>query len=158
VVQFSLREETLMLRAIPGKAAALALLMLLGMAPVPVLAQSQATNGSIEGTIVDASGAVLPGVTVIVTNVDTGADRVVITNEKGLFRAPLLPLGNYKVRAELQGFKRFEKTGINVSVGETAVVNATLSVGQVTEVVNVSGDSPALNTARIDIGHTMSDQ
>jgi hypothetical protein len=147
-----------MLRAIPGKAAALALLMLLGMAPGPVLAQSQATNGSIEGTIVDASGAVLPGVSVTVTNVDTGTDRVVVTNEKGLFRAPLLPLGTYKVRAELPGFKRFEKTGITVSVGETAVVNATMSVGQVTEVVNVSGDSPALNTARIDIGHTMSDQ
>jgi Carboxypeptidase regulatory-like domain/TonB dependent receptor-like, beta-barrel len=154
---FLLREEILMLRGRPGTAAALALLMLLGMAPVPVRAQSQATNGTIEGTIVDPSGAVLPGVSVTVTNVDTGIDRVVVTNEKGLFRAPLLPLGNYKVAAELQGFKRFEKTGITLSVGETAVVNATMSVGQVSEVVNVSGDSPALNTARIDIGHTMSD-
>src|SRR5215211_4827471 len=146
-----------MFRGIPAKVAALALLTLLGLAPGRALAQSQATNGSIEGTIVDPTGAVLPGVTVTVTHVDTGTDRVVVTNEKGLFRAPLLPLGTYKVSAELQGFKRFEKTGITLSVGETAVVNATLPVGQVSEVVNVSGDSPVLNTARIDIGHTMSD-
>ena len=67
-----------------------------------------------------------------------------------------MPLGTYKVSAELQGFKRVEKTGVTVSVGETAVVNAAMSVGQVSETVNVSGDSPALNTARIDVGHTMS--
>jgi Carboxypeptidase regulatory-like domain/TonB dependent receptor-like, beta-barrel len=147
-----------MFRGLSGKAAAYALLMLLGLAPATARAQSQATNGTIEGTIVDASGAVLPGVTVTITNVDTGIDRVVTTNDKGLFRAPLLPLGTYKVSAELQGFKRFEKTGVTLSVGETAVVNASMSVGQINETVNVSGDSPALNPARIDIGHTMSDQ
>jgi Carboxypeptidase regulatory-like domain/TonB dependent receptor-like, beta-barrel len=145
-----------MFRGLSGRAAALALLMLLGVAPA-ARAQSQATNGSIEGTIVDASGALLPGVTVTVTNIDTGIDRVVMTNDKGLFRAPLLPLGTYKVAAELQGFKRFEKTGVTVSVGETAVVNAQLSVGAVNETVTVTGDSPVLNPARIDIGHTMSD-
>jgi hypothetical protein len=146
-----------MFRAIPAQAAAFVLLALVGLAPTCVFAQSQATNGSIEGTITDGSGAVLPGVTVTVTNVETGAARVVVTNENGLFRAPLLPLGTYKVTAELQGFKRFEKTGITLSVGATAVVNAQLSVGQVSETINVTGDSPALNTARIDVGHTMSD-
>ncbi len=77
-------------------------------------AQSQAINGSIEGTIVDDQAAVLPGVTVTVTNLDTGDTRVVVTNESGLYRAPLLPLGAYRVSAELQGFKRFEQTGIIV--------------------------------------------
>jgi len=147
-----------MLRGLSGRVAACALLMLLGLAPVPAGAQSQATNGTIEGTIVDASGAVLPGVTVTVTNVDTGVDRVVTTNEKGIFRAPLLTLGTYKVTAELQGFKRVEKSGVTLSVGETAVVNASMSVGNVSETVDVSGDAPALNSARIDIGHTMSDK
>ena len=74
----------------------------------PAFAQSQAANGAIEGTVSDSSGGVLPGVTVTVTNVDTGTERTVITNEKGLYRAPLLPLGNYQVVAELQGFKKFE--------------------------------------------------
>ena len=121
-------------------------------------AQSQATNGTIEGTIVDGSGGVLPGVTVTITNLDTGAGRSIVTNEKGLYRAPLLPLGTYRVVAELQGFKRFEQTGITLSVGATATVNVTLSVGNISETVSVSAaDAPALDVARIDIGHTMSD-
>jgi hypothetical protein len=121
-------------------------------------AQSQAANGSIEGTVTDASGGVLPGVTVTVTHVDTGAMRILVTNEGGLFRAPLLPLGTYTVVAELQGFRRAERTDIRLSVGQTAVVNVSLAVGAVTEVVTVSAtDSPALDLARIDIGHTMSE-
>src|SRR5437762_3909078 len=109
------------------------LAVLLAIAPLatgPARAQSQATNGSIEGTIVDPSGGVLPGVTVTITNTDTGIERVVVTNELGLFRAPLLPIGTYRVAAELQGFKRFEKTGVHLSVGETVVVNATLKIGR----------------------------
>jgi hypothetical protein len=125
---------------------------------VPAWAQSQAANGAIEGTVSDSSGGVLPGVTVTITSVDTGAQRIVITNEKGLYRAPLLPLGTYRVLAELPGFKKFEQTDIHLSVGQTAVVNATLSIGAVSETITVSSaDSPALDLARIDIGHTMSD-
>ena len=121
--------------------------------PAHALAQSQAANGAIEGTVFDTSGGVLPGVTVTVTNVDTGVERSIITNEKGLYRAPLLPLGTYRVTAELQGFKKFEQTGVQLSVGETAVVNATLSVGTVSETITVSSaDSPALDIARIDVG------
>ncbi len=124
----------------------------------PALAQSQGANGAIEGTVSDSSGGVLPGVTVTITNVNTGAARSVVTNEKGLYRAPLLTLGQYTVVAELQGFKKFEQTGVQLSVGQTAVVNATLSVGTVSETITVSGsDIPALDVARIDIGHTMSE-
>lgn len=125
---------------------------------VPAYAQSTATNGSIEGTIVDASGGVLPGVTVTITNTDTGAERTVVTNEKGLYRAPLLSLGSYRVAAELQGFKKFEQTGIKLSVGQSAVINVTLGVGALNETITVNADSPLLDSARIDIGHTMSDQ
>src|ERR1700730_9565564 len=124
----------------------------------PAFAQSQAANGAIEGTISDSSGGVLPGVTVTITNVDTGTERTLVTNEKGLYRAPLLTLGKYRVVAELQGFKKAEQKDIQLSVGQTAVVNATLSVGAVSETITVSGsDIPALDVARIDIGHTMSE-
>src|SRR4051812_47531288 len=124
----------------------------------PAFAQSQGANGAIEGTVSDSSGGVLPGVTVTITNLDTGAERSVVSNEKGLYRAPLLPLGKYRVVAELQGFKKFEGTDIQLSVGQTATVNATLSVGTVSETITVSSsDIPALDVARIDIGHTMSD-
>src|SRR5437870_2534635 len=125
---------------------------------IPGWAQSQAATGAIEGTVSDPSGGVLPGVTVTITSVDTGAQRIVITNEKGLYRAPLLPLGTYQVVAELPGFKIFKQTDITLSVGQTAIVNATLSVGAVSETITVSStDLPALDIARIDIGHTMSD-
>src|SRR5438477_3064693 len=135
-----------------------AVLLLLLALCAPLAAQSTAANGTIEGIISDASGGVLPGVTVTVTNADTGAERSVVTNELGLYRAPLLPLGSYKVVAELPGFKKFEQTGVQLSVGQTQVVNATLSIGAVSETITVvSADSPALDVARIDVGHTMTD-
>ena len=65
----------------------------------------------------------LPGVTVTVTNIDTGEQRVVVTNESGLYRAPLLSLGTYRVSAELQGFKKFEQTGVSLRAGQTAVID-----------------------------------
>jgi len=69
----------------------------------PAFAQSQGANGAIEGTVTDTSGAVLPGVTVTVTNLDTGLDRSMVTNEKGLYRAPLLPLGTYQSSQSCRG-------------------------------------------------------
>jgi hypothetical protein len=124
----------------------------------PAFAQSQAANGSISGTVVDSSGGVLPGVTVTITNTDTGAVVSVVTNEAGLYRAPLLPLGTYQVVAELQGFKKYEESGIKLSAGQTAVVNVTMGVGAVSETVQVSAaDKPALDVARIDIGHSLSE-
>src|SRR5260370_10927888 len=123
----------------------------------PAFAQSQAINGTIEGTVSDASGGVLPGVTVTATNTDTGAERSVVTNENGLYRAPLLPLGTYRVVAELQGFKKFEQTGITLSAGQTAVVNVSLGVGQVSEVVSVVADSPVIDLCNVDQGRTLTD-
>ena len=123
----------------------------------PALAQSQAANGAIEGTVSDSSGGVLPGVTVTVTNLDTGDERAVVTNEKGLYRAPLLTLGTYRVVAELQGFKKFDRPAL-ASVGQAAVVNVDArSRHRQRNNHRHSADSPVLDIARIDIGHTMSD-
>jgi carboxypeptidase family protein len=120
-------------------------------------AQSQAANGSIEGTITDVSSGVLPGVTVTITNTETGNQRSVTTNEAGLYRALLLPLGHYRVVAELQGFKKFDRSGINLEAGETAVVNVTLDVGQVSETVTVTGEVPVAQPGKIDLGRTLND-
>jgi len=121
-------------------------------------AQSTAINGTIEGTIKDTQGALLPGVTVTVTNIDTGDQRVVVTNESGLYRAPLLSLGTYRVAAELQGFKKFEQTGVSLRAGQTAVIDVSLSVGAVAETITVTADAPLIDASRIDIGHSLSDQ
>ena len=121
------------------------------------LAQSQAINGTIEGTITDQSGAAIPGVTVTVSNVDTGDSRVVISNEAGVYRAPLLPLGRYRVSAELQGFRKYEQQGLTLSAGQTAVVNISLSVGNMSEAITVTSESPIAEPGKIDLGRTISE-
>ncbi len=136
---------------------ALFVAMLLAVA-MPAAAQSQATNGTIEGLVRDGSGGVLPGVTVTVKNTDTGLERVVVSNEAGAFRAALLGLGNYAVRAELQGFKQFEQKGLSLSAGQTAVVNITLSVGSVSETVTVTSEVPVAQPGKIDLGRTISSE
>jgi hypothetical protein len=124
----------------------------------PAFAQSQAINGTIEGTVTDQSGGVLPGVTVTVHNLDTGTERTVTTNENGLYRAPLLPLGPYRIVAELQGFKRFEQTGVQVSAGQTAVVDVKLGVGNVSETISVTADTPIVDLAKVDQGRTLNER
>ena len=120
-------------------------------------AQSTAINGTIEGTVKDEQGALLPGVTVTVTNIDTGDQRVVVTNEAGLYRAPLLSLGTYRVAAELQGFKKFEQTGVSLRAGQTAVIDVALSVGAIAETITVTADSPIVDLAKIEQGRTLSE-
>src|SRR5262245_35066919 len=138
-----------MLRIIPTLLLALALAS-------PAAAQSTAINGTLEGTVRDEQGAVLPGVTVTVTNPETGDTRVVVTNESGLYRAPLLPLGAYRVAAELQGFKKFEQSGVTLRAGQTAVIDVALSVGTLQETVTVTADSPVVDLAKIEQGRTLS--
>ena len=134
-----------------------AVLLLLAFA-APAAAQGQAINGTIEGTVTDASGGVLPGVTVTVTNTDTGDTRVVVTNESGLYRAPLLPLGSYRVSAELQGFRKYEQTGVALSAGQVAVIDVALGVGEVSEVVSVTAEVPVVDLGRIEQGRTLNER
>jgi len=97
--------------------------------PGRLFGQASAVNASIEGVIKDSTGAVLPGVTITLTNVATGVGRTVVTNEAGLYRAQLLPLGVYRLETELAGFQKFTREGIQLAAGETAVVNLVLAVG-----------------------------
>jgi hypothetical protein len=142
-----------MRRALPSLLA-----LLLVASAVPALAQSQAANGAIEGTIRDNSGGVLPGVTVALVNADTGAQRIVVTNESGLYRAVLLPLGTYRVTAELAGFKKHDQAGIELSAGRTAEINITLQVGDLNETVSVTADSPIVDPAKIDLGRNLNER
>jgi hypothetical protein len=120
--------------------------------------QSQAINGTIEGTVKDASGAVLPGVTVTVTNTDTGTQRVVVTNESGVFRAPLLQLGKFTVSAELSGFSKYEQSGIGLVAGQTVVLNIGLKVGGMAETVTVSADAAVVDLGKTDVGRNINER
>jgi hypothetical protein len=136
---------------------ALAVVVIAGLFAAPALAQSTAANGAIEGTVVDNSSGILPGVTVTVTNTDTGTVRSVVTNDSGLYRATLLPLGTYRVIAELQGFKKFEQVGVTVGAGQTATVNVTLEVGDLNETISVTADAPVVDTAKVDAGRNLNE-
>jgi hypothetical protein len=125
------------------------------LVPASALAQAQAANGNIEGIVRDSSGAALPGVTVTVTNMDTGTARTSVTNDEGVYRAVLLPLGRYRITAELQGFKTFEQQGISLSAGQTALINVQLGVGNVSETVTVTSESPVAQPGKIDLGRTI---
>lgn len=132
--------------------------VLLGIALAsPAAGQSQSINGTIEGTVRDEQRGVLPGVTVTVSNIDTGDVRVVVTNASGLYRAPLLPLGTYRVSAALEGFKRFEQAGITLSAGQAAVIDIGLSVGALQETVTVTADAPLVDVGRIEMGRTLTE-
>jgi hypothetical protein len=133
----------------------LALFLLL--VALPLIAQSQATTGVIEGTVVDASGAAVPGVTVTVKNIATGYEVVVVTDAAGRFRAVLLPLGPYQVTAVLQGFATVVQKGLDLGVGQTLTVNIALKQATAAEEIVVTAAPPLIETARTE-GSTRIDQ
>ncbi|MEO6235448.1 MAG: carboxypeptidase regulatory-like domain-containing protein [Vicinamibacterales bacterium] len=136
----------------------LVVIALLGLAAGPARAQSSAVNGTIEGTVKDASGGLLPGVTVTVHNTDTGTERLVVTDENGLYRASLLPLGSYQVTAELTGFKKAQQTQVPITAGSTAVINLSLEVGGISEVVSVQADAAVVDLGKIDVGRNLNER
>jgi hypothetical protein len=113
---------------------------------LPAMALAQAT-GTIAGSVKDATGAVLPGVTV------EGASpaliekvRTVVTDAQGNYKIVDLRPGTYTVTATLAGFSVFKREGIDLSAGFTATVNAELRVGSLEETVTVTGASPIVDT------------
>src|SRR4029450_7201861 len=88
---------------------------------------AQTPTGSIEGIVVDTSGAGMPGVTVGARRERTGVAREVVSDSAGLFRAPLLPVGPYTVKAEVAGFRSFEQRAIQLTIGQTAVIRIELA-------------------------------
>ena len=116
------------------------------------LALGQVTTASILGTVQDTSNAVVAGVTVTVLNLGTGATRTLTTDELGRFSATSLPIGNYEVTAERAGFKKAVRAGITLAIGQYAVVDFTLAVGQVSEEVTVTGEPPLVQTTSNTVG------
>ena len=119
---------------------ALALMLFLIFA-FDVNAQSQALNGQIEGTVLDQSNAVVPNAVITVTNIETGATRIVTTDESGVYRFPLLPLGTYRIAAEAANFKKLVREGITLATGQIATVDLNLETGNLQEVVTISADT-----------------
>jgi hypothetical protein len=105
---------------------------------------AQAPVGSLTGTLHDASGAVMPGVTVTVTNKDTGLERQMATSAEGIFTAASLPAGEYRVKAVATGFRTLEQSA-TVQTGQVASVDLEMQVGAEAEVINVQAEGAQLN-------------
>src|SRR2546426_5074732 len=126
--------------------------MMIGNLFLALLAFAQVNTATISGTVHDASGAVLPGVSVLIQNQDTGISRTVTTNETGRYVAPALSLGNYQVSAQLAGFQNQVRSGIALTVGREAVVDFRLGVGAVTQTVEVRGEAPLIELTNATMG------
>jgi hypothetical protein len=95
----------------------------------PMSLHGQGSDGTIEGTIKDSTGAVVPGATVTIRNMDTDVKRTVVTENSGHFNVLALVAGNYEVKAEHSGFQTMTQRGVVLTVSQQEVVNFTLSVG-----------------------------
>jgi hypothetical protein len=132
-----------------------ACLLLLALCPLPTAAQDTA---AISGQVQDATGAAVGDATVTARNLETGATRVVITGTDGNFRILALPLGRQEVKAEKAGFKSAVRTGITLEVGQEAVVNLRLEVGQIAESVVVVEGAPLVNTTPSPVSGMVGEQ
>jgi type 1 fimbria pilin len=102
--------------------------------------RAQVGQAELRGTVVDESGAVLPGVTLTATHVDTGTVRTTVTTSTGSYVMPALPVGAYTIKAELTGFGGITKEGVRLGVGESGTLNFTLKVATLAENFTVSGE------------------
>ncbi|MBM3788865.1 MAG: TonB-dependent receptor [Acidobacteria bacterium] len=116
------------------------------------MAFSQATSGTITGLVKDQSGAVVPGASITVRNLETNATRAVISEPDGRYSVPGLPSGPYELTAELPGFAKYVRSPINLLLNQVAVVDPELRPAAASETVVVTEDAPLLNTANSEVG------
>jgi hypothetical protein len=120
------------------------------------LLHAQAVTGNISGTVTDASGAVIAGANVVVTNTATGVSTTLTSNDQGRYNAPDLVVGPYQISASKSGFQTTVQKNVNVSVGSQLVVNVTLQVGQAQETVTVESEVSQVETQSTAISSLVS--
>ena len=123
---------------------------------VPVLAQSG--RGTISGTVLDSAGAVVPGANITVTNPATGVSSTTRSNETGTYTVPDLPVGEYSVQAEKEGFKALIRSGITLNAASSVRVDFSLEIGETQQVIEVKGDAPQLKTEDVKISSTVNNR
>lgn len=133
-----------------------ALAAVLLLLPRPTAAQER--FGGLTGTVTDTSGAVLPGTTVTITNTSTNAPRAVVTNSDGSYIVSDLEPGRYAVTVELSGFAKAEMPDIVVTLGKTIRLDAQLKVGDLTEVVQVTGAARDIDVRSTLVAHNVREE
>ncbi len=128
----------------------LILTMAVGFCMTPVL-HAQVAGASLSGTVMDPSGAAVPNAQVVITDVNTGVARTVTSTSAGLYNAPNLLPGQYKIVVTAAGFNTQEHTGVTLTVGAEQVIDVRLTVGQVSQTVQVTGEAMNVELASSSI-------
>jgi hypothetical protein len=125
------------------------------MLAIAANASAQEFRATVRGQVADTSQSALPGATVTVQNQDTNEVATATTNQEGAYTIPFLRPGLYTLTVELAGFGKGSRTNMRLEVGQIATVNMQLSVGGLTETVNVTSEAPLLETSRADRGQVI---
>ena len=119
---------------------------------------AQTVTGTLRGTVSDSKGAVVPGASVVIRNMDTGQERNLQTNGDGVYVASFLPLGRYNVTASSAGFNKVAQENIELGLNQTLVINFTLNPSSVTEAVVVTSETAPINTTNAEIKGSLNAQ
>src|SRR5579864_6867147 len=119
---------------------------------------AQGTGGRILGNVSDPTGAVLAGVSVKLTNEQTGVAQTTQTDKAGHYEFPAVPVGNYRLEYEQTGFKKAIKKGLTLLVNQVITMNMTMQVGGAQEVVEVTSEAPLVDTTSTQLGAVVNDR
>ena len=129
--------------------------LLFAVLAIPLGLHGQTVTATLTGTVADPSGAVIPGVTVSAINQGTRLRYTAQTADAGVYKIPFLPPGAYVVEAELSGFKKAVTNPIRLEVDQTARVDLSLEIGQLSDTVSVTGLSPILQSETAEVGQVI---
>ena len=113
---------------------------------------AQQTTGTVTGRVLDQQGSAVPGATVTAKSGTTGFTRTETSDSEGVYRLSALPVGNYDVTAELQGFATVSKKDVVVNLGQTLAIDFAMKVAALSETVNVTGATPLIETTSSSVG------
>ena len=134
----------------------LPVLLLMSLAVLP--ASAQVSNAVVTGIVADAQGGILPGVTITVTNAESGVVRTIVTEENGRYRLGGIPPGRYNLKAELPGFATQEVKDTTLTIGLEYTKDFTLGIQGVQESITITGESPVVETTKTEVAAVVTQQ
>jgi len=125
------------------------------LAAIAQIGMAQEVTGAITGKITDPSGGAIVGAIVNAKDMERGTVWKATTNEEGLYNLPRLPIGRYELRVEAAGFQTAVHTAFNLELNQTAKIDIAMTIGQVSQSVEVTSAAPVLQTQTTELGTVM---